>query len=333
MSLLLIGLFAYAAVLAVFGPRLLRRFDHHQCEAPRLALALWTTLTASWVVSVISLGLAATAQLSSGGMGLAGILHACLNALLTVVGVRDPGDAPAALALFCALAFLARLLRVAHLHTHRTRQQRQSHKREIRDHAATFVYGGRRLTVVRTQEFAAYCLPGHRPEIVITSATLRQLSPEELGSVIAHERAHLHGRHHLILGWATAAARAFPFAPLLSSAPAEVARLLEWIADDHACRQHEQRTVARALALMATGTRSPDRQPAGALRATGMGVLERVTRLLRQRRTTPPARWRIAAALAVPVLALAIATTVLVPAVTIDPTPLCAGAIPVPAPH
>lgn len=325
MDFLLLAQLAYAALLAVFGPRLLRRFDQHQREAPRLALVLWTALTASWVVSVISLGLAASAQLS-GGMGLAGVLHACLNALLTVTGVRDPSDLPAALGLFAALAVVGRLLLVGHRHALRTSRHRRAHRREIREHATELTYRDQRLTVVRTEEFAAYCLPGRNPEIVVTSATVQQLSPRELGSVIAHETAHLRGRHHLGLAWATVTAEAFPFTPLLTAAPAAVAQLLEWLADDHACRQHDERTVARALAVMATGNHTPSRQPAGALTATGSGVLDRVTRLLHQRGPARPARRRVAAALALPALALAVAAALLIPAVTTDPTPLCAGA-------
>ena len=322
-SLLLVSLFVYALALGLAGPRLLRRFEHRQSRTPRLALALWITTTGSWVISVASLGLTATAQLS-GGLGLAGVLHACLNALLTVTGVRDPAEAPAALALLCSLAFLVRLAVVAQQHVRRTKRHRRSHRREIHRIARTFVHRDHRVRVLEGGERAAYCLPGRRPDVVIGGTALTELAPEELDAVIAHERAHLRGKHHLGLGWAAVAARAFPFVPLLRSAPEVVARLLEWIADDRACRTRDGRTVARALAVMAAGTRA-SRAPAGALTATGSGVLERVTRLLDRERPAPSGRWPMTASLTVPVLALVVAVAVLVPAITADPTPLCAG--------
>lgn len=324
MSVLLIGLSAYTAALAVFGPRMMRGCQRWQPASPRLGLVLWTTLITSWVVSVVSAGLAATAQLS-GGLGLAALLHACLRALLTIVGVHDPADAPAAIALVGSLLFLLRLGAVAARHAGQIRRHRNSHRRAVCESAGSYHHDGRGIIVVEAPELAAYCVPGRDSAIVLTTGALRRLSRPELDAVIAHEVAHLRGRHHLCVGWAAVLARAFPFVPLLRAAPREVDRLVEWVADDRAGRQHGNRTVARALAAMATSAREPVRMPQPVLTAAGSDVPERVKRLLRPRPRVKSANWRITVALAVPLLALVAAAAVLVPSATADPTPLCAA--------
>ncbi len=61
--------------------------------------------------------------------------------------------------------------------------------------------------VVQHATLAAYCLPGRGGRIVLTSAALAALSPDELAAVLAHERAHLSGRHHLALAAAAGLSR------------------------------------------------------------------------------------------------------------------------------
>jgi hypothetical protein len=118
---LLAGLAGYLVALGVLGPRLMTVLLHRLRPSPRLALALWSALTTSWVISLISIGLAATAQLS-GGMGLIALLHACLHAVLVILGTHGPAEAPAAVALAGSVLFLARLGVVAVRHARRTRQ-------------------------------------------------------------------------------------------------------------------------------------------------------------------------------------------------------------------
>ncbi|MEV0701033.1 M56 family metallopeptidase [Saccharopolyspora sp. NPDC050389] len=247
MTPLLIGLFAYTAALAALGPGLMRACRRWQSAAPRLGLILWATLATSWVVSVISAGLAAMAQLS-GGLGLAGLLHACLRALLAIIGVHDLADAPAAIALLGSVLVMVRLLAVAAHHARQARRHRKMHRHALRSCSDTLVHNGIRIDVVETEQLAAYCVPGRGSTVVLTTGALRRLVPAERDAVIAHEIAHLRGKHHLVLGWAAILARAFPFVPLLKAVSQEIARLVEWIADDRAGRRHGNR-----------GSPSPDR--------------------------------------------------------------------------
>jgi hypothetical protein len=60
----------------------------------------------------------------------------------------------------------------------------------------------------------AYSVAGH-PSLVVASNGLRaRLSGEAVAAVLAHEKAHLRGRHHLLVGLAEAVARALPWLPL-----------------------------------------------------------------------------------------------------------------------
>jgi hypothetical protein len=45
----------------------------------------------------------------------------------------------------------------------------------------------------------AYCLPGQQQRIVLSAGVLDRLGPQEIGAVLAHERAHLGARHDLVL--------------------------------------------------------------------------------------------------------------------------------------
>jgi Zn-dependent protease with chaperone function len=67
---------------------------------------------------------------------------------------------------------------------------------------------------------AFYCLPsGRRQVIVVSSGALARLTPRQVRAVLAHKRAHLRGRHYLILAAAAPLARAFPAVSLLAGRP------------------------------------------------------------------------------------------------------------------
>lgn len=72
---------------------------------------------------------------------------------------------------------------------------------------------------------AAYCLPGRPPTIVLTTGALAVLDPEQLTAVLAHERAHLAGRHHLLLAVTRSLAAV---APPFRSSRAEPVRWQGW---------------------------------------------------------------------------------------------------------
>ncbi|MGW4161359.1 M48 family metalloprotease [Streptomyces sp. NPDC004788] len=138
------------------------------------------------------------------------------------------------------------------------------------------------LCVVDDPRADAYALPGtrRRPDrIVVTSGMLRALSAPEREALLAHERAHLAGRHHLFL----AAARFAGWChPALGGALPQVSYAAERAADEAAARRSGDRGLtARAVgraALAATPGRSD--RPEFAARAVGGPVPARVRALL-----------------------------------------------------
>lgn len=145
---------------------------------------------------------------------------------------------------------------------------------------------------------AAYCVAGRPAAIVVTSGALAVLDQPQLAAVLAHERAHLAHRHHLLAVLTRGLAAAFPGVPLFTQGAAEVARLAEMAADDAAARGSGRPTVVAALLALATGTVVP----ATSLAAAAHAVPARVERLLTPRR--PATSTALAAALALTVAVL-----------------------------
>jgi beta-lactamase regulating signal transducer with metallopeptidase domain len=114
---------------------------------------------------------------------------------------------------------------------------------------------------------AAFCLAGRGKQVVVTDTALNRLSPEEVDAVLAHERAHLHGRHHLLLALSRGLARAFPVIPVFAWGDQQVRRLVELAADDSACRNHQRTVVASAIRGLAETT-TPTTAPASRSDAT-----------------------------------------------------------------
>lgn len=244
-------------------------------RSPRLAAGLWLTLAASWLAAapLAALTLLTPLTLTWQASGrAAGSL------------ARMPDGTPAAVA--GALLAAAVVLRPA---WHLARGLART-RRERRAQAAFLAAAGRLdpaldAVILEDDAPAAYCLPRGRRRVVISAGALSRLSPGQLHAVLAHERAHLRGHHHLMLAVAAALARAFPVIPLLARATTELAVLAEMTADDDATRRHDPADLAAALVILATaGSR------AIALTAGGPAAVARIQRLL-----TPPPRPGLAA--------------------------------------
>ncbi|MFG2715382.1 M56 family metallopeptidase [Streptomyces goshikiensis] len=147
------------------------------------------------------------------------------------------------------------------------------------------------LVVLEEQHPDAYALPGRPGRIVITSGMLRALTTEEREVVLAHERAHLRGRHHLLVAVVELAARCHPG---LRAVREPLRYVLERSADESAAQAvGDRRLTARAIGRAALATRaSPARhRPGFTLAATTGPVPLRVAALLGQ-----PVRTRVPSA-------------------------------------
>ncbi|MGW9028090.1 M56 family metallopeptidase [Streptomyces sp. NPDC055722] len=266
-ALLLSG---YAALLAVLVPALLVRGNWME-RAPRLGVWVWQALTVSALASVALAGLVLAVPTVPVSGGLATMLQACVMALRAQYA-RPGGAAIAATGTVVAVAVLGRTAWCLAGALLQARRERSRHAHMLAMVGKTRPDLG--VTVLDDDRPAAYCLPGYDNKIVLTTAALTALEPRALKAVIAHERAHIRGRHHLVLAFAEALERAFPRVPLFRTAAVQTRRLVEMDADNAATVHTDALTLAGALLEMA-GTRGP----AGGL-AAGGDVARRVRRLL-----------------------------------------------------
>jgi len=168
--------------------------------------------------------------------------------------------------------------------------------------------GDSELAVLQDGHPDAYALPGKpgRPgRIVVTTGMLGALDPDEREALFAHERAHLRGRHHLVLGTAELATL---FHPALTTLREPLAYALERAADEAAAEAvGDRRLVGRAIGRAALAGRTAPapvtRRPLTALAAAAGPVPRRVAALLggtpdSAPRTTGPCRFVAAALLA-----------------------------------
>jgi Zn-dependent protease with chaperone function len=158
----------------------------------------------------------------------------------------------------------------------------------------------------------AFCIPGVRPLLVLSSGMVDELDAAQVEAVIAHERAHLAEHHHLLLLPFVAWQAALPVLPAAGRAHDAVRDLVEMRADDVALRSlsgpEPRRTLAAAIVAVAAG--AGGQLPDGALAVTGGAVAVRVRRLLAPAAPlSGVARW---AALAGAVALLLVPTALLV---------------------
>jgi len=283
-------------------------------RAPRAGIAAWLACSLSVVLSLALAGMVLAipcVQLSTDPA----MLHACLS-LLRAQYASPAGAATGIAGGLLAAAAAGRVAWACSSAVAAARRRRSAHD----DVLAVIAKPGPAadVRIIDSDRPAVYCLPGRR-RIVLTTGALTRLDDHELDAVLAHERAHLSGRHHIVIALAVALQRAFPLVRFFAIAARQVAYLVEIAADDAAVRRAPRLTVASALLAVATPG-----VPAGALGAGGSAAAQRIQRLI----NPPPrdSRARRAVTYAVLIAATALATVAFAFAfVTITKCP--------PAPH
>lgn len=303
-------LMLYAVALSWLAPAVLTG-PAATARHPRLVVTGWLvavgTALAAWVGAVVILVVGAIHAV---------VTRSALTFCVETLGLTDAVHLPSAVATVVVVGLLVATTAVA-LHTlRRLVASLVRTRRRNRDHADAVQIIGRRtndrgVVVIGAEKPAAYCVSGGgRRAIVVTTAALRLLDQAGLDAVLAHEQAHMRGRHHHIIATLNALAAALPRLPLMRAAEQKLPALLEMCADDTAARRHGREPLLRSLFLLSTGRPLPE----GALAAAGTGVLDRMLRL-----TQPPgsSRWwsrELAAACAIaatgfaPALALVFCT-------------------------
>jgi Zn-dependent protease with chaperone function len=283
--MLQLGLLGYAVLLAVAAPKALAG-ARWTGRAPWWGIAAWQALSGSLLLTVATVGVSSVLPLLHATGSLGELLRACAKALRAEYQVLG-GEGVAAMSGTFALLILGRAVWCVGSELRRASRARADHRGALRLVGRSDPTLG--AVVVEHGSRAAYCLPGRHGKVVISSAALASLDDDELQAVLAHERAHLSGRHHLVLGAASGLARAFPFVPLLAAARRECAVLVEMLADDKAGGQDQHLTVASALVALGSPVGSLLTGPSGfavGLMATGTATAARVARLLDTDRPT-----------------------------------------------
>jgi len=226
-------------------------------RCPGQALLLWQAV--GLAVGLLAIELAVTLALSP-----AGPTHA---QALTMLATGDVDAMPvwSGVALAVGVLLLLRLLTVLLSSAALTLRARHRHRRLV-DLVGTrnpLLPGAR---VVDHDRPLAYCLPGLRPRVVLSSGVLALLRDDEVRAVLAHEAAHVDQRHDLVVLPFVALRSTFPGVRGVRTAQREVAFLVEVLADDAATRRHAPDVLARALYKIGSAG-----VPTGGLGAGGPG--------------------------------------------------------------
>lgn len=291
-------LLAYAAVVAVIGPWVLAR-SAWPARSPRWGVLAWQALTASILASVALAGVALAVPTLPWTTSIAELIEACGAAL------RAQYSTPAGAAASLTGVALSAAVVIPFGHAVVSRRAKAARARQRQRDALALL--ARRdphlgVLVVDHPSALAYCVPGRRPEVVLTTGALGALDDDALSAVLAHEQAHLRGRHELVLTCADAAHVAFPWVTAFQRARVEIAGLLEMCADDAATRESHPVTLAAAVVQVAEG-----RAPEAALGAGGDTALARVSRLLAPADPIGAVRGALVGSLTVALLAAPIA--------------------------
>ncbi|HEV7870179.1 MAG TPA: M48 family metalloprotease [Modestobacter sp.] len=282
-----ISLAVLAALLAWPVPALLARARWPRRD-PLVALVCWQAIGLAGGLSMIG------ALLIHGLAPWGHSLPEAVWSVLTVHPGNDPvrGDHWVALTLAGVLAFeLVGVLVLSWVRTTRTRWRHRALLELVVQPSAARPD----TRLLDHPAPVAFCIPGARPLLVLSSGMVAELDDDQLAAVVAHERAHLKEHHHLLLLPFVAWEAALPVLPAAARAHAAVRELVEMRADDVALTSLSgpapRRTLARAIVAAAGGAGGAG-VPDGALAVTGSATGARVVRLLEHPWPLPAAaRW------------------------------------------
>jgi Zn-dependent protease with chaperone function len=196
--------------------------------AARPLAALLEPRQATWVLSASAVALAAC---STAALALLAAYAAARSHVLSELGdysqqvIRRGDPIPTTTGAIAGLALAGAVIAVSVLIFNRGRALAESYRR------AAKLHGNDDVVVVPGSAIEAYALPGRPGRIVISDLLLDRLDADSRAALIAHEQAHLSGRHYLFVAAARLAAAANPM--LLPVARAVEYTVERW-ADEHA---------------------------------------------------------------------------------------------------
>lgn len=244
---------ASLVILAFAGPWLLRRAAPALVRVPRLGIAVVVGSTLIWLITLLAIGpvlawglsgpallsgpAAVTCQrcLSAANPFAAGAVTTEVPTLLLLV-------LPGVLTLALGTGVVAQMIR-------RTQRSREA-ARALRRGAQQCRLLGHEVTVLDAGHPLALSFPARHGGIMLSSAALKALDAEELAAVLAHERAHVRQRHHLVSALSASSTVFLRWVPLVAAAANALPHYLEIAADNQARRQVGTPALVSALAKL-----------------------------------------------------------------------------------
>lgn len=304
-------LIVYGMVVAIVAPRVLVHRMHLD-RLPRLGVTIWLAA----IVGVLTAWLAAAVLAAADVLLSPDVRHVVSRcvAAFCAAALGAHGSVGQWLAIGTAVVLVAGTVGAA-LRLGRALLQTRARTHRHADDARLLGRHDDALgaVIVDLPERVVYAVAGRPPTIVLSRPALLSLDENQLSVILAHERAHIAGRHHLVLGLSGALARIMPRIALFTVGRRELARLVEMCADDAAVRGRDARDLLSALVALS----APVVVPGSALAAAATGVTRRAERLASPARRDALRRTRAlltagsAALLAGPVLVGAVACGVL----------------------
>ena len=245
--ILLIALVAAGMALAMIAPVVLTRVDFG--GAPVVGIVAWLGA----VVAMIGVGALALIALAWPG-DPPGNLRA--GAVVQSLAAVEPTIVTWTAELIRPVAFLgfvvpaALVARVSVVHLRRGLALRRRHA-ELIGLLGRVDPGGAGLVWLDHPVPLAYSVSGRDGYVVVTDGLARCLTEAQWHAVLAHERAHLRGHHHHILGVCQVLAGAFPWIPLFAAAPSALTTLVELAADRTAAVRTDPQSLCSALRTVA----------------------------------------------------------------------------------
>ena len=271
----LIALLVTGTLVGSLGHRPLLWLVHRRVD-PTVLLTGWILSITGLVVAMLTTtALLAAPPHEHRSPGLFRLAGDCLAAVSTgaIPGGRE---ALAALGVATATGILARLAWATRVRL-RTRRERAPHLEQLRLLAAQAPPD--QPLWIRDDRPVAMSVGGRSGVIIMSDALRRQLTPAAVAATLEHERAHLRGRHHLLMAIAQTLASAFPVCPLLRHAPSAIEDLVELAADARAARRCGPAAVREALCRL-TGQAAP---------AMGLAMASRLVHVRLARLSAGPA--------------------------------------------
>jgi hypothetical protein len=277
-----LALLAGAFTAAWLVPSVLQRLDLRRRD-PVLLIVTWFVAMAGVLLAAAAAALVLLLPDHGPGGRLLAAFHHCWAAVQH--GSPPRVEEAAGVIGVALLAAFASRLAVVSVRGLRWRTRRWQESLSVLRVVARPTSGSADVLWLAHERPLAFSMSGRPGVVVATEGLARHLAPAAVAAVVAHERAHLSGRHHLLVAAADALHTALPFVPLFRAAPRAVRELVELAADVTALRACGPAAVRSALLKV---TRHD--VPGTALAMAQDAVEVRLARL--RHGTAPPGRLR-----------------------------------------